>query len=446
MSCYGNQASQYVVNLPPGIVDSNGNNTLDCCECPCGSACAPVVLANLWSNPNGGSVSFASAFSASYSDLLANCPNMAWILQGYDYGGGYPPGGYAYGTFSNGNMVVAGTNDSSASFNAGSSSLSSDYDYGDAVSIVAYDASTNENCSPRTPPNPPSICGFYREPGNSYDYPAFLCGTPNPGCADPVNVDLYGTCCACTTTTTTTTTTPPPLGCTTAYVGFGGSTGAEREKHEILSFYFTNQFQTITSINESDVTFIGDAYYSAGSFVLTDDINQQAGNFYLNTPVQFKTQNGNVVPFNVRFTMRMTPSVTRADGITFIIQSESSSAGGTGGGIGYLGITQSIGVAFDTFNNGSMDNNQNNNIEFDINGNVTSSISQVNLNSNVMDLADGQIKYVWIDYSGGDNLGILSVYISNSSSKPASPSLMIQSQSLESPFPCLTTTTTTTPL
>ena len=145
MSCFGNQASPFSINLPPGTVDSNGNNTLDCCECPCGSACAPVVLANLWSNPNGGSVSFASAFSASYSNLFANCPNMAWVMNGYNGGSAY--GNYAYGTFSNGNMVVEGTNPDTATFDEGSSSLISDYGYSDAVSIVAYDASASPECS-----------------------------------------------------------------------------------------------------------------------------------------------------------------------------------------------------------------------------------------------------------------------------------------------------------
>jgi len=35
MSCYGLEASPYVVSLPDGTVNSNGGSTLDCCECPC---------------------------------------------------------------------------------------------------------------------------------------------------------------------------------------------------------------------------------------------------------------------------------------------------------------------------------------------------------------------------------------------------------------------------
>jgi hypothetical protein len=134
---------------------------------------------------------------------------MAWVMNGYNGGGGY--GNYVNGTFdANGNMVIGQINDDDTSFDAGTSTLTSTWSYSDALSIVAYDASASPECSPRNPPAPPSICGSYREPGNSYDYPAFLCGTPNPGCADPVGVDQYGTCCACTTTTTTTTTTLPP--------------------------------------------------------------------------------------------------------------------------------------------------------------------------------------------------------------------------------------------
>jgi len=194
MACYGNQASSYVVNLPPGTVNSNGNNTLDCCECPCEGACAPVVLSNQWAIPNGGTISFASAFSASYSNLFANCPNMAWVMNGWNGGGGY--GNYAYGTFSNGNMVFEGGNSPSATFDPGTNSLTSNYGYSDAVSIVAYDPS-DPVCSPSTPPPPPAICGNYRVGG--IEYPGFLCASPPVGaCESPVGIDPYGTCCACT--------------------------------------------------------------------------------------------------------------------------------------------------------------------------------------------------------------------------------------------------------
>jgi gliding motility-associated-like protein len=44
-----------------------------------------------------------------------------------------------------------------------------------------------------------------------------------------------------------------------------------------------------------------------------------------------------------------------ADGMAFVLQNQSISAGGAGGGLGYLGITPSFAVEFDTFNNGGFE-------------------------------------------------------------------------------------------
>jgi hypothetical protein len=41
-----------------------------------------------------------------------------------------------------------------------------------------------------------------------------------------------------------------------------------------------------------------------------------------------------------------------ADGIVFAIQTVSNTAGGGGGGIGFQGISPSVGIELDTFNNG----------------------------------------------------------------------------------------------
>jgi hypothetical protein len=196
MACYGLEPNQQIINLPPGVIDVNGNNTLSCCECLCDSACTPSVLSNQWAVPNGGTISFASTFSTCYPQLVSNCPNMAWVLNGWNGGGGY--GSYAYGTFdANGCLVVEGTNPGTATFNVGSSSLTSNYGYSDAVSVVAYDPS-DPTCSPSSPPNPPSICGNHRVGG--IEYPGFLCASPPVGaCESPVGIDNYGTCCACTT-------------------------------------------------------------------------------------------------------------------------------------------------------------------------------------------------------------------------------------------------------
>src|SRR4030095_1052781 len=41
-----------------------------------------------------------------------------------------------------------------------------------------------------------------------------------------------------------------------------------------------------------------------------------------------------------------------ADGLVFVVQTQNNNVGGAGGGIGYAGITPSVGIEFDTYNNG----------------------------------------------------------------------------------------------
>jgi hypothetical protein len=162
MSCYGNGASTVSVNLPNGTVDINGNSTLTCCDCLCEGICPAAVLANQFSVPNGGSINFSSVFSNCHPELLANCSsNMSWVLQGRNGGAGYP---YAYGTIDNNGCLVFGGNDGAgAVYDPITYTLTSYYNYSDAVSIVVYSpggggggGGGGSACSPSSPPAPPS--------------------------------------------------------------------------------------------------------------------------------------------------------------------------------------------------------------------------------------------------------------------------------------------------
>jgi len=218
------------------------------------------------------------------------------------------------------------------------------------------------------------------------------------------------------------------VGCETAYIGFGGSTGSGKEKHEILAFSFQNIYE-IRSYNKDfylrDLILIGSSYISGdnnadeNSIVLTDDLFNQGGNFYFRQPFKLRSCDDKLpAPFKIYFQMRMTPGqdvgIGRADGISLIIQSKSDTAGGIGGGIGYFGIDKSIAVSFDTYKNDFDINN--NHIELNLNG-IVDNPRRVGIPS--LDLADGQIKHVWVDYLEG----YLKVYISNNNIKPSNPVL-----------------------
>ncbi|HEU5250993.1 MAG TPA: PEP-CTERM sorting domain-containing protein [Thermoanaerobaculia bacterium] len=106
-----------------------------------------------------------------------------------------------------------------------------------------------------------------------------------------------------------------------------------------------------------------------------------------------------------------------ADGIVFTVQTVSNTAGGGGGGIGYQGISPSVGVELDTFNNGGQDQNSGNHIGIDLNG----SVSSVALTPIPGRFNDGNVWYAWVDYNGVTDL--LEARVSTTSSRPAAASV-----------------------
>lgn len=106
-----------------------------------------------------------------------------------------------------------------------------------------------------------------------------------------------------------------------------------------------------------------------------------------------------------------------ADGIVFTIQTVGNTAGAGGGGIGYQGINPSVGIEFDTFNNGAQDSNNGNHAGIDLNGNMTS----VALTPVLPRFNDGNIWTAWVDYNGVSK--ILEVRVNETGSRPASPTV-----------------------
>lgn len=109
-----------------------------------------------------------------------------------------------------------------------------------------------------------------------------------------------------------------------------------------------------------------------------------------------------------------------ADGLVFVVQTVSNNVGGGGGGIGYAGIGNSVGIEFDTWNNGAGDNNSSNHIGFNVNGSVSSLILTEVTEA---DMNGGDIWNVWIDYNGGTNL--LEARLNRSGVRPAAALLSL---------------------
>jgi hypothetical protein len=154
------------------------------------------------------------------------------------------------------------------------------------------------------------------------------------------------------------------------------------------------------------------------------------GAIWFDTPV-------NVTNFNVAFSYTFSGGqFTGADGMVFVIQDPNSPKylGGTGGAIGYggtiikgveqPGITNSIGLEYDSWTNTDRSDISSNHVGIDVNGSTTSLVQ-----STVSPTFNGTgTWYSWIDYDGAT----LSVYVSQSDTKPGSPTLTYGSSA--SPF------------
>jgi len=98
----------------------------------------------------------------------------------------------------------------------------------------------------------------------------------------------------------------------------------------------------------------------------------QSGAAYSTTAVPLGAGNSFSTAFQFRFTNP--GGIDPADGIVFVIGTSTTGLGTGGGGIGYLGVSgNSVGIEFDTYNNGSSDGNSSNHIGINTNGGLQDS-------------------------------------------------------------------------
>ena len=99
--------------------------------------------------------------------------------------------------------------------------------------------------------------------------------------------------------------------------------------------------------DHGDLTVNGSAKFTGNVLELTDGMNSEAGTVFTNSQVGIRR-------FTTSFTYQARPGTNpMADGMTFIIQSNSPFAlGNSGGGMGYQTIANSVTVKFDLFNHG----------------------------------------------------------------------------------------------
>ncbi len=149
----------------------------------------------------------------------------------------------------------------------------------------------------------------------------------------------------------------------------------------------------------------------------------QAGSVFSTNPISLASN----VSFSTAFQFRFTNpggacdgQGCGADGLVFIVQTNSNNVGGGGGGIGYDGVLNSVGIEFDTWNNGSIDGNSSNHVGIDVGGSVN---SLVRAEVTADDMNNGAIWYSWIDYNGATDL--LEVRLAEVNIRPASAILSL---------------------
>jgi hypothetical protein len=142
----------------------------------------------------------------------------------------------------------------------------------------------------------------------------------------------------------------------------------------------------------------------------------QAGSAFSTVPI-------NASNFSTVFEFRLTDpggccdgfSQAGADGLVFVVQNVSASIGGGGGGMGYDGVSPSVGVEFDTWWNGYALDINSNHLGIDLNGNVASVVSTP-ISPN---FDNGTQWTAWVDYNGT----LLDVRVNNTGVRPLLPTL-----------------------
>jgi|GEM_PF-3477578 len=151
---------------------------------------------------------------------------------------------------------------------------------------------------------------------------------------------------------------------------------------------------------------------------LTQSLSQ-AGAVYTTDPVSLT--DGFSTAFSFQFTQPSgcfdTDGVQGADGMVFVVRSGNTGVGIGGAGIGYQGLADSLGVEFDTWNNGSWDEQNGNHVGVNLAGEIDS-VVQAALST---PMNNGATWYAWVDYDAQSDQ--LEVRLAQSNARPASPTL-----------------------
>ncbi|MBI2215894.1 MAG: FecR domain-containing protein [Candidatus Rokubacteria bacterium] len=185
------------------------------------------------------------------------------------------------------------------------------------------------------------------------------------------------------------------------------------------SVNFSSGFSDLSmlTLNGSAATAIDNPVLFGGQHVLRlTNYYGQGGSAFLTSPIPLQDEGGFLASFSTAFQFQMTNPQgigdgdgQGADGLVFVVQTQANNVGGAGGGIGYAGIPKSVGVEFDTYNNGEINGNH---VGINVNGSLASLVSRAVGTR----LNNGAVWYAWVDYDGETK--VFEVRVSETPTRP----------------------------
>lgn len=122
------------------------------------------------------------------------------------------------------------------------------------------------------------------------------------------------------------------------------------------------------------------------------------------------------------------PATCGADGMSFVLQPVGNGVFGPGGGVGFQGITPSLGIVMDTYTDNPTDPSyqhisihKNGDVLHNTTNQLVSYTSAVGFPANITDGLEHLFRFVWLPMGGGN--GLIMVYFGTATTLPTSPTL-----------------------
>ena len=154
----------------------------------------------------------------------------------------------------------------------------------------------------------------------------------------------------------------------------------------------TTLFDFNNFANTTGLKLNGNAASAGNNLQLTDAVNYEVGSAYSLQPLVIDADTS----FTTHFTFRIAGGTAGADGMAFVLQNDtdgSNALGTAGGALGYDGVSNSLAIEFDTYQNGTTDPNANH-IDILCDGNTAAELASGNP---TVDLNGGDALTAWVE-------------------------------------------------